>query len=123
MALTALQITNARAATKPQRLTDGRGLYLLVKPKGQKWWRYDYRFEGKRKTISLGVYPEVGLAEARRKHDEARRVLAAGDDPSVLRQAKRRRVEQRDANVFGAVFDEWFAKDRAKWASLVRRIC
>ena len=117
MPLTALEVTKATAATKPLRLTDGRGLYLLVKPKGQKWWRYDYRFEGKRKTISLGVYPDVSLADARRKHEDARRLLADGNDPSRQRQEKKAAIEELAHNSFGAVFVRWFAKDRAKWAA------
>ena len=72
MALTALQIQSTKPGAKNQRLSDGGGLYLLLTTKGQRWWRFDYRFEGKRKTLSLGVYPDVTLRSAREHHQEAR---------------------------------------------------
>ncbi len=77
--------------TKPtdatQRLTDGDGLYLLVKPNGARWWRLDYSIGGKRKTLSIGVYPDTGLKAARAKADDARELVAAGTDPSDVRKA------------------------------------
>jgi len=74
MSLTAVAARNAKAEAKPYKLSDGRGLYLLVSTTG-KYWRMDYRFEGKRKTLALGVDPDTGLADARRKCDEARKLL------------------------------------------------
>ena len=65
MPLTDVAVRNAKPSVKPTKLTDGGGLYLLLKPNGAKWWRLDYRFAGKRKTLSMGVYPEVGLKVAR----------------------------------------------------------
>ncbi len=61
MALTDTALRNAKPANKPIRLTDDGGLYLLLNPNGSKWWRFDYRFAGKRKTLSMGIYPDVGL--------------------------------------------------------------
>lgn len=88
MPLTDTAIRKA-TATKPTKLADGGGLYVLVSPNGSKWWRLDYRFDGRRKTISLGVYPETPLAEARAKREEAKRQIANGVDPSMKRQAER----------------------------------
>ena len=72
--LTAAQIKQVTPADKPTKLTDGGGMYLLVQPNGACYWRYDYRYASKRKTLALGVYPEVSLKEAREKHLEARTV-------------------------------------------------
>jgi len=72
---------------KPYRLWDGGGLYLEVDPSDGKWWRWKYRFEGKEKRLSLGVYPEVSLAEARERRQECRKLLAQGTDPAEHRKA------------------------------------
>jgi integrase len=80
-------IRNAKPADKDTRLNDGSGLYLLVKPNGAKWWRFDYSIDGKRKTLSLGVYPDTGLADARDKAEKARANVAKGIDPSDTRKA------------------------------------
>jgi hypothetical protein len=79
-------IRNTKPADKDQRLNDGNGLYVLVKPNGAKWWRLDYSFKGKRKTLSVGVYPATGLADARRKAAEARNQISNGIDPSDTRK-------------------------------------
>src|SRR3546814_10522558 len=80
VALTDTAIRRAKPEDKPQKLRDGGGLYLLMRPDGARWWRMDYRrpVTGKRNTISLGTYPVVGLAEAREKHQAAKKLLAAG---------------------------------------------
>src|SRR5689334_17679556 len=85
MALTNIEARTARARGKPHKLADEKGLYLLVKPTG-KYWRFDYRFAGKRKTLAVGVYPEVTLAEARDKRDKARKLLADSIDPGSHRK-------------------------------------
>lgn len=82
-----ISVRNAKPADKDIRLNDGSGLYLLVKINGAKWWRFDYSIDGRRKTISLGVYPATSLADARRKADEARALVANGVDPSDNRKA------------------------------------
>ncbi|MDD5462867.1 MAG: tyrosine-type recombinase/integrase [Methylococcales bacterium] len=79
-------IQNAKPTDKDQRLSDGGGLYLLIKSSGSKWWRLDYSIYGKRKTLSLGVYPTTGLADARRKAEEARTEISKGIDPSNTRK-------------------------------------
>lgn len=89
MPLTDTAIRNAKPADKPVRLFDGGGLYLEIAPSGGKWWRLKYRFGGKEKRYSLGVYPEVPLATARKKRDEAREKLAAGIDPGEAKKAEK----------------------------------
>lgn len=79
-------IKNIKPGVKDTRLNDGKGLYLLVKPEGAKWWRFDYSIGGKRKTLSLGVYPVTGLSDARRKADEARIQISNNIDPSTIRK-------------------------------------
>ena len=93
MRLTAVAVTHAKPKEKPYKLTDGRGLYLLVTPKGQRYWRFNYRFGGKAKTLAFGVYPDVTLADAREKRDAARRIIAAGEDPT----AKKKREEAKQS--------------------------
>lgn len=76
---------------RPRKVSDGGGLYLLVVPTGGRYWRYNYRFNGKQKTVALGIYPDVPLEKARARHLEARRLLATGVDPSSQRLQLRRR--------------------------------
>jgi integrase len=80
-------IRNTKPGDKDQRLNDGEGLYLLIKSNGAKWWRFDYSINGKRKTLSAGTYPATGLADARRKAEEARKLIANDIDPSDTRKA------------------------------------
>jgi len=118
MALTDTAIRNANAETKAHKLFDERGLYLLVTPDGGKWWRFKYRFGGKEKLLSLGVYPDVGLKQAREKRDEARKLVAANINPSAERQAARAALveaERRERNSVEAVAREWFQKFSANW--------
>ncbi len=79
-------VRNAKSTNKDYRLSDGEGLYILIKINGAKWWRFDYTFSGNRKTLSLGVYPATGLADARRKAEEARTKISNGINPSDLRK-------------------------------------
>ncbi|HLX29035.1 MAG TPA: Arm DNA-binding domain-containing protein, partial [Casimicrobiaceae bacterium] len=81
MPLTDRAIRNAKPCDKPVRLFDGAGMYLEIAPSGGKWWRLKYRHGGKEKRLSLGVYPDVGLADARERRDAARKLLADGKDP------------------------------------------
>lgn len=88
--LTELKVARAKPGKKAFKLTDGRGLYVLVLPDGAKRWRFNYRFGGKHKTLALGVYPEVKIPEARERLDDARRQLRDGLDPSAERRAAKR---------------------------------
>ena len=147
--LTASKIDNAKAGEKPYKLTDGDGRYLLVnqgkapglgnaKPETQKWWRYDYRLNRSRRTVSvltdsqcigrrydyrlnrsrrtlsLGVYPDVSLRDARARLKKAWEWVAAGRDLSVERQKEKAGSEQ--SNTFEAIAAEWLGKYRPTWA-------
>jgi integrase len=114
--LTDPAIRNAKPREKPYKLADTRGLYLLVTPRGGKWWRFDYRFSGKRKSLSMGTYPDVALKEARGRRDSAREHLAHGVDPSAARKAQKATRADRDAGSFEAVAREWHAKHAPRWA-------
>lgn len=113
--LTKPLIDNAKADTKAKRLSDGRGMYLEVAPSGGKWWRFKYRLDGREKRISLGVYPDVGIAEARERREEARKFVAAGVDPGHQRRAEKAAAEDDPENTFAAVAREWFNLFSTKW--------
>ncbi|MCF8002654.1 MAG: tyrosine-type recombinase/integrase [Chromatiaceae bacterium] len=112
--LTATQVKNARAGERDIKLSDGGGMFLLVNTKGGKGWRLSYRFGGKQKMISLGVYPEVPLKDAREARDAARRVLAEGRDPSNERQIKKANLAE---DSFEAVARDWLSKRRSTWSA------
>uniref|UniRef100_UPI0005724FA8 tyrosine-type recombinase/integrase n=1 Tax=Burkholderia pseudomallei TaxID=28450 RepID=UPI0005724FA8 len=107
MPLTDVQVRNAKASAAPYKLTDGNGMFLLVQPNGAKYWRLSYRFLGKEKRYSLGVYPEVTLATARKKRDEAREKLAAGIDPGEAKKAEKRASLLAAAHSFEVVARGW----------------
>lgn len=115
MPLTEMAIKKAKPKDKPYKMTDGGGLYLLVSATG-KYWRYNYRYLGKFKTLALGVYPDVSLARAREKHADARKLLADEIDPGSHRKEIRQAVLAAQANSFEAVAREWHAmKLKRKW--------
>jgi integrase len=117
MPLTDAAVRNAKPGKKAVKLFDDRGLYLEVSPAGGKWWRHKYRFEGKEKRLSLGVYPDVGLKEARDRRDDARKLLASGVDPGEHRKAQKLARNEQAANSFEVVAREWFAKYATTWAA------
>jgi len=117
MSLTDTTVRNAKPEAKPVRLFDEKGLYLEVAPSGGKWWRLKYRFGGKEKRISLGVYPEVALKDARQRRDEARKLVAAGVDPGENRKAQKLASSDKAANSFEVVAREWFAKYEPNWTA------
>ncbi|UTV55795.1 tyrosine-type recombinase/integrase [Burkholderia arboris] len=127
MPLTDTTIRNTKPAAKPIKLFDGGGLFLLVTPAGQRYWRLKYRAAGKEKLLALGVYPDVTLAAARRKRDEAREKMAAGIDPGEAKKAEKRSARLSAENSFEAVAREWHAKYGPTWsashgARLLRRL-
>lgn len=109
MALSDTALRKAKPADKPYKLYDERGLYLIVNPNGGKWWRLKYRLDGKEKTISLGTYPEVTLAQARGKRDDARSLVAGNTDPSIHRREAKTLARLDALNTFEAVAKEWHA--------------
>ena len=113
MILTATGVKNAKPMGKNYKLSDGRNLYLLVTATGSKYWRSDYRFAGKRKTLALGIYPDVGLGEARKRHQLAREMLATGIDPSQEKKTKRSETRAASSNSFKDVAREWWDKKMA----------
>ncbi len=110
MGLTAVAIKAAKGRNKQYKLADADGLYLLVLPTGRRYWRMNYRFHGKFKTIAFGVWPEVKLSDARAKKDAARQCLANGIDPAEQRKLDRIAASVAAANTFRAVADEWIDK-------------
>lgn len=115
MPLSAIAIQKAKISDKTVRLFDGGGLYLELTPTGGKWWRLKYRFDGKEKRLSLGVYPEVSLRLARARRDDARKLLAEGIDPSENRKAQKTARADRAANSVETVAREWYAKYSTTW--------
>ncbi len=114
--LTDTEIRAAKPRQKAAKLFDERGLYLEVTPTGGKWWRLKYRFSGKEKRLSLGVYPDVSLKDARARRDAARKLVADGIDPSENRKAQAIAKQDRAANSFEVVAREWYAKHAPNWA-------
>lgn len=116
MPLTDVAIRNAKPAAKSFKLYDTDGLYLEISPSGGKWWRLKYRFNGKENRISLGVYPDVTLSNARDRRTDARKKLANGIDPSQDRKEQKIAQAERAENSFEKVAREWFGKFSTVWA-------
>jgi integrase len=113
--LTDRSIRSARPRPRPFKLWDERGLYLEVRPTGGRWWRLKYRFGGKEKRLSLGVYPDVTLKLARERRDAARALLERGIDPALERKIQKAAEVARAEGDFEAVAREWVAKHTARW--------
>lgn len=117
MALTNTACLNAKPDERDYKKSDEKGLYLLVKATGGRWWRFDYTFEGKRKTVSMGTYPEITLKAAREKRDEARRMVATGIDPSANRKASKLADNEEVKDSFKLIAYEWLAIKKSQWIS------
>ena len=117
MSLTDIKAKNAKPLEKEYKLTDGFGMFLRVTPKGSKYWQMAYRFEGKQKLFSIGVYPAVSLSDARQRRDEARRLLAQGIDPNAKKQAevKELKAKRDNTRTFRTVAKAWFST-KTKWS-------
>lgn len=113
MALTDIKVRTAKPTDKQYKLTDGNGMHLLVHPNGSRYWRLQYRFGGKQKMLALGVYPDVSLADARARRDDARKLLANSIDPGDKK--KNNKVEQEEARTFEQLAVEWHATNK-KWS-------
>jgi hypothetical protein len=114
MALSLFSIQNAKAREHPYKLPDGDGLHLLVNPNGSKLWRLRYRFGGKQSLLALGAFPEITLASARTKRDEAHRQIAEGIDPAVKRKLDKVAAAVAANNTFGAITREYLERLREK---------
>lgn len=127
MTLTDTAVRNAKPQGKPYKLFAGEGLFLLVTPKGGKWWRFKYRFQGKEKQLSLGTYPEVSVRQARDQCRVARDELRKAVDPAIHRRARKAALDGNAENSFEAVAREWVIKRSAIWApshssKIIRRL-
>lgn len=114
MSLSFTAVNAAKGRAKPYKLADSRGLYLLVSPEGGRYWRMNYRFDGKQRTLAFGVYPDVGLADARIRRDSARKLLADGIDPPAARRHEEAKAKAKAENTFKAIATEWLAKCEAE---------
>lgn len=127
MPLKDLTIKSAKPREKAYKLSDEKGLYLFIKPNGSKAWRLKYRFLGKEKSLSFGLYPDVTLADAREARDNARKLLAKDIDPGIAKQVSKRSARDAAENSFEMIAREWFTKFSTKWSSnhgerLLRRL-
>ncbi len=113
--LTDTAVRKVKGTEKPQKLSDGGGLFLLVEPNGGKYWRLAYRFAGKQKTLALGVYPDVSLADARSRREDARKLLANDTDPGAVKQAQKAAQTALTENSFELVAREWFVRHSPNW--------
>ena len=103
---TAIKSAKPKSDGSPDKKSDGGGLFLLVNQSG-KYWRYSYRYDKKQKTLALGVYPDVGLADARKQHQQARAWLAEGIDPKVARDREKLETIRHHSNTFQSVSEQW----------------
>src|ERR1017187_4170470 len=118
MPLTYTTIRKAKPKAKPYKLADSGGLFLLVQSSGSKWWRYKYRFGGKEKLLALGSYPETTLAMARKRHLEARELVAVGEDPGEAKRKAKRLVSIKAENTFQSIAREWLEQNRNQWSAI-----
>ena len=112
------QIKNAKPQEKDYKLMDGFGLFLLITPTNGKLWRFDYRFDNKRKMLALGAYPSVTLAEARQRREDAKKLLANGIDPGAMKKTLKSTCKELAANTFEVIARQWHLKFSAagKWS-------
>ncbi|OAT22834.1 tyrosine-type recombinase/integrase [Proteus myxofaciens] len=116
MKLTVKQIDSSKPKEKDYKLSDGGGLYLLVKTNGGKYWRLKYRIDGKEKLLAIGIYPTVTLADARRKRDDAKRLLADGIDPNQQRKEQKQSSKIDSVNTFKNIALEWYEGRKDRWS-------
>lgn len=127
MPLTEVAIRSAKPGQKNLRLHDEKGLYLEISTSGGKWWRFKYRFDSKEKRISLGVYPDVKLKDAREQRDQCRKMITNGIDPGEQRKARKSSQPNMAENGFEIIAREWFARYSSNWADshgdrIIRRL-
>lgn len=113
--LTDIKVRNVKPAGKDVKLFDGGGLFLLVTRSGGKLWQFKYRYDGKEKKLAFGSYPEVSLADAREKRESARKLVASGVDPGVVRKAQKAARASEVENSFEVVAREWHSRFLSTW--------
>ncbi len=123
MKLSEIKLRNLRPLTKQYKIYDGQGLYVIITPQGRKYFRYDYKFQGKRKTISLGVYPAVSLKQARSKLIKVKYLLGKGIDPATQRM----RLKNESSDCLEEIAREWFRIKQKNWTdkhakTVIRRL-
>lgn len=116
--LTDIQIRKAKPQERGYKLADGAGLHLFVSPAGGRLWRFRYEFGGKERLLSIGAYPDIGLAEARKARDRAKEILREGRDPSTAKRLKRFTAVQQAAETFEVVAREWHGINEAAWTTI-----
>ena len=116
MPLTDIAVKNSKPKTQSYKLTDGDGMFLLVRPTGAKYWRLKYRYTGKEKLLALGVYPEIKLQAARKRRMEARELLAHGTDPGARRKTEKQAARLLGENTFEPIAREWYENQCGKWS-------
>lgn len=110
-----VKVSKAKPKEKDYMLFDGGGLYLLVTTSGGKLWRFKYRFDGQERRLAFGSYPDVSIADARQRREDARKMLANGVDPAAAKKAAQEAAAQAVASTFEKVAADWFAKRRPEW--------
>ena len=118
MYLSKKEIDNAKPKKKPYRLFDGNGIFVEVRPRGGKYWRFKYRFDNKERRLAFGVYPDVSLLDAREKREEARKQIAAGIDPIADKKDKRRIAALNAGNTFETIAREWHELNKDNWHTI-----
>lgn len=115
MPLTDIRIRQTKPAVRPQKLADGNGLYLEVRPNGSKLWRYRYRIEGRFNLYAIGAYPALSLADARAEHLRARDLVKRGVHPAHERARTRSEATSRNADTFKVIAEEWISEKQKTW--------
>ena len=115
MPLTDIVAKNAKSADKKYKLTDEKGLFLLVHPNGSKYWQMKFRFSKKEKLLSFGTYPETSLKEARDKRDKARKQIQEGLDPSQEKKLEKLQRHISSENSFQSIATKWHSKQLERW--------
>ncbi len=127
MKLTNIKCQNAKPKEKTYKMFDGNGLFMEIRKNGSKYWRFKYRYLGKEKLLSFGVYPEISLSEAREKCQDARKKLAEGTDPSAAKKEARRLAKINAENSFEVIARQWHETFKDKWTdrhanTVIRRL-
>jgi integrase len=115
MALSDITVRTAKAKDKQYKLSDAAGLHLLIKPNGNKYWRLKYRFAGKEKLLSIGLYPVIGLSEARERCLAAKKQLLENIDPSESKKQEKLKHLVNIENSFETIALEWHSNKRQSW--------